>query len=345
MDLPDALTRHQSAIRAEMQTVLEGRNLPLYQMVRYHLGWIDAESRPREGASGKGLRPALCLIAAAACDPSAAAFGRALAGAAALEFIHNYSLVHDDIQDGDRDRHHQPTVWARWGVAQGINAGDALHALAWQALGRARAAGAPASAVLDGMAALNAAGLTMIEGQALDLAFEERTDVTPDAYHDMIARKTGAMIAVSLQLGALLAGADAALAQRLHAAGQSLGLLFQIRDDILGTWGDSAVTGKSSDNDIRRRKKSLPVVHAFTHADAESRARLGRIYQQPTLSDADVRAVLGILDACDARGAADAAVAAHHTAFLRALGAGLPLHPAGAADLRAIAAFLRERTH
>ena len=344
VELPQPLRRDRALVRQEMGAVCADRTLPIYDMARYALGWTEADGSPRGGAVGKGLRPALCLLTAAAFDPSAAARRRALAGAAAVEFVHNFSLVHDDIQDGDRERHHRPSVWAQWGEAQAINVGDALRELAQLALARAHEAGVPAAAVLAADQMLTRAVLEMIEGQYLDLSCESRISVSLDDYLTMVERKTGAILGCSLGLGALLSGATTDAAARLERAGRCLGLAFQIRDDALGIWGDSAATGKSSDNDVRRRKKSYPIVCAFREADGVQRALLDRVYAQPALDDADVDAVAEILSALDARAATDAAAAEHYDAFLRLLD-GCDLRAEGRRDLEEAARFIVRREH
>lgn len=341
MDLPPVLAEPRDMVQAAMRDALGERSLPIYQMVRYALGWVEADGTPRSAAAGKGIRPALTVLAARALDPSAGALRRALPGAAAVEFVHNFSLVHDDVQDRDDERHHRPTVWRQWGDAQAINVGDALRELAQIAILRAQDAGADAETVLAATDTLNRCALDMIEGQYLDLDFETRTDVSVDDYLTMVERKTGAMLGCSLAVGALLATGDREIALRLEHAGRCLGLAFQIRDDALGIWGDSAATGKSSNNDIRRRKKSFPIVYAFAAAaaDLDARAALTRVYQQQTVSDADVRVVTRELDALEARAAAEREAATHHRAFLEAL-AGCALSAPGRADLEAAAHFI-----
>ena len=333
-----------------MRAVVGDRSLPIHDMVRYALGWIEADGSPRSIAAGKGIRPALTLLTARALSPSAATNGQALAGAAAVEFVHNFSLVHDDVQDGDRERHHRPTVWAQWGEAQAINVGDALRELAQIALSRASDAGATPETVLAATDTLNRCALDMIEGQYLDLAYEARTRVSVDDYLTMVERKTGAMLGCSLALGALLAAGDHDIAARvdqaarLEHAGRCLGLAFQIRDDALGIWGESAATGKSSDNDIRRRKKSFPIVYAFTAAGDPARAILDRVYAQTAVSDADVLAVTRELDALHARAAAEDAAGKHYQGFLEALD-GCGLSATGRADLEEAGRFIVRRTY
>jgi len=343
VDLPDGFVRHRAEIADEMRAVLAGRDLPIYDMVRYALGWQESNGAAREGG-GKGIRPSLTLITAEALRPDAAneARKRAVGGAAAIELVHTFSLVHDDIQDGDLERHHRETVWVVWGRAQAINVGDALRELSEHALRRSSEAGVGAESVLAAQRLLSDTTLEMIEGQYMDLEFEGRSDVSVDQYLAMIERKTGAMIGCSMAMAGLLAIDDAATAAILNRAGRRLGLCFQIRDDWLGIWGDSDATGKSSDNDIRRRKKTYPIVYAFERADQSARATLDTIYAQETLSEADVDEVLGILARLGAAQAADAAAAAQLAAFSDETAA-LELSPAATATFDEVAQFMLQR--
>ncbi len=350
MDLPLVLAEPREAVLAEMRAVVGDRTLPIYGMVRYALGWVEAGGGPRSEPAGKGIRPALAVLAGRALDPSDAAGRRALAGAAAVEFVHNFSLVHDDIQDRDDERHHRPTVWRVWGEAQAINAGDSLRELAQSALSRAREAGASAGTVLDAADTLNRCTMDMIEGQYLDLEYEGRRAVSSDDYLTMVERKTGALLGCSLALGALLAGGDRDIAARLEHAGRCLGLAFQIRDDALGIWGDSSATGKSSDNDIRRRKKSYPIVHALEQTAAPEHAALARVYAGDTggdgapVGDEDVRGVMRALDALGARAASERAAGVHYDGFLAAL-ADCGLREEGRASLEEAGRFIVRREH
>src|SRR5690606_32506573 len=180
--------------------------------------------------------------------------------AAAIEMIHNFTLIHDDIQDRSELRRHRPTIWALWGTAQAINAGDALFALGHLMLNATREAGVDPATVLDLSTELHHTTLRIVEGQVLDLGFEDRPEVSPREYLTMISGKTAAIIRYACLAGATVAGADAETAAHLAAFGQSLGMGFQIRDDLLGVWGKPEQTGKPEADDIRRRKKSLPIL-------------------------------------------------------------------------------------
>lgn len=256
----------------EMRAVLATRH-PVqanhYAMMHYHMGWADESLRPRALAAGKRIRPLLCLLA---CEAVGGNPVEALPAAAAIEILHNFSLVHDDIEDGDETRRHRPTLWALWGVPQAINVGDGMFALAFAALLRSvetgSAGGAPSAAGGNGraLAALDRFSricIDLTEGQHLDMSFEEREDVNVAEYLHMIAGKTAALIAGSTSLGALFGGATKQETECLHRFGYNMGMAFQIQDDILGIWGDPQVTGKPAGNDVLRRKKSLPLLYGL----------------------------------------------------------------------------------
>jgi geranylgeranyl diphosphate synthase type I len=267
-------------------------------MIPYHFGY-DAPGTMR---AGKRLRPQLLLRTAL---EESGRIECALDAAVAIEILHNYSLVHDDIEDGDELRHGRTTIWARYGVAQGINAGDALCAISYLTLLHEEAVVPPGSVVAM-LGVLHEANLRMCEGQALDIGFETRSVVTMPEYLEMIAGKTGALFAASCELGALAAGAATARAKEYARLGRAYGLAFQIRDDVLGTWGSSAVTGKPSGADIGRRKWSFPVVWALDTPPSPERDVVARAYARNARLDADgVGEVIAALERLGARAAAD----------------------------------------
>jgi geranylgeranyl diphosphate synthase type I len=242
-------------------------------MAAYHMGWADRDGREDEGAPGKLLRPSLCLWACSAVGRGPEA---ALPLATAIEWAHNFTLVHDDIQDGDRQRRHRETVWSVWGVAQGINAGDAIHAFAFEVLLRP---GPLAARRLRAGHALARAIREVVEGQCLDIALEGRLRAGTAAYLRMARAKTGALLGASLAGGALLGGAAGGVARRLRRAGELLGLAFQVRDDWLGTWGEPALTGKSRDGDLARRKVTYPVTAGYAAMTGPERRRFRRLFE------------------------------------------------------------------
>ncbi|MCS6826424.1 MAG: polyprenyl synthetase family protein [Caldilinea sp.] len=252
-------------LEAEMRTVLAGREPATaahYGMIHYHMGWVDADFRPVTLSAGKRLRPLLCLMA---CQEVGGDPAQALPAAAALEILHNFSLVHDDIEDGDAQRRHRPTVWAIWGVPQAINAGDAMFALAFAALQRLSLHRVPSQTVLSALQLFTETCVALTEGQHLDISFERRDCVSVEEYMRMIQGKTAALIGASVAIGGLVGGAQPSVDASLRRFGQLIGLAFQIQDDILGVWGDPMVTGKAAGADILRRKKSLPLLHALNH--------------------------------------------------------------------------------
>ncbi|HEY9086166.1 MAG TPA: polyprenyl synthetase family protein [Candidatus Tyrphobacter sp.] len=275
-ELPSILTLYPARVASAMRTAALAPRSMTGRMSGYHMGWLDETGHERRSVTGKLIRPSLCLWA---CDACGGDTENALAAATALEWVHNFTLVHDDIQDGDRDRHGRPTLWTLWGVAQGINAGDALHALAFRVLTES---GADPERTLRAVRALSTATLEVVEGQCLDLALEGRVQVPVHGYLRMVRAKTGALLGAALEIGALIAGASPATARRYRRAGYLLGLAFQMRDDWLGTWGDSAITGKSSAGDIGRRKASFALVAAYHALPPHEQRRLLDAFAQRT---------------------------------------------------------------
>ena len=299
--LPGMFVRYKDWIEEALgRSVPETSGADVELILRYHLGWVDRDGVPAASSSsqGKALRPTLCLFA---CEAVTGSCDRALPAAAALELIHNFSLLHDDIQDQDLERRHQPTAWSLWGIPRALAAGDAMHSTGDLAALGAEGQGVSPQVTLRVSEILTGCCLAMIEGQCLDLEFEGRTDITTGEYLHMIACKTGALIRCGLETGALLAEGDEATVQAFASFGEGLGRAFQIRDDYLGIWGDEATLGKATGNDIRRRKKSYPVVFALERADGAALTDLQRIYCQTELAEDDVQRVLAILDEVGAR--------------------------------------------
>ncbi|MFP8884035.1 MULTISPECIES: polyprenyl synthetase family protein [Streptomyces] len=241
---------------------------PMDSVAAYHFGWIDAQGDPASGDGGKAVRPALALLSAEAAGAEPAT---GVPGAVAVELVHNFSLLHDDLMDGDEQRRHRDTVWKVHGPAQAILVGDALFALAGEVLlelGTAEAAHATRRLTL--------ATRKLIDGQAQDISYEHREKVTVAECLEMEGNKTGALLACATSIGAVLGGADEATADALEAYGHHLGLAFQAVDDLLGIWGDPASTGKLPWSDLRQRKKSLPVVAALA-GGGPAAERLGEL--------------------------------------------------------------------
>ena len=268
-------------------SVRDGPTAGLYEMMRYHLG-LDAS-----GSSGKRMRPLLGLLAYSSIRGD---YHAALPGAAAVELGHNFSLVHDDIEDADRERRHRATLWAVHGIPQAINAGDMLFTLSRVALHRLSDLGFSDAKVLRLMRLYDMTCLALCEGQYLDIWASERTEpMSVELYFDMIGRKTAALIAASVEAGAILATDDEEIIARYHAFGWALGVAFQLNDDLLGIWGDQAKTGKEP-TDVARHKMTLPVIYAFEHAGPEDRARLEAIWRTDVPHDGQVAEAVALIE-------------------------------------------------
>ncbi len=310
----DPFARYLPALEATLQAVVArppaGPTL-LYGMLRYHLGWADADFQPVQVETGKRLRPIFLLLA---CEAQGGAWQPALPAAAAVELLHNFSLIHDDIEDRDTSRRGRPTLWTLWGEAQAINAGDALFALGYQALFGLWEAGVPPERIRSVQTRYNETVLRLTEGQCRDIAFESQSTVDEAAYVQMIEGKTAALLGLSCELGGLIAGAPAGQTTALREFGEALGLAFQMEDDHLGLWGDPARTGKAAGADLLRRKKTLPILHGLAHS-AEFRALLAR----PTLDEHDVATGLALLEATGSRTHTLERAATYHAQALTAL--------------------------
>ena len=263
------------AIELELQRQVARLNQPrtsnFYEMLTYHMGWTG-EGAGNE-ATGKRIRPLLVLLTTAACNVNdngkvvldssiKHAWLRAVSGAAAVELIHNFSLVHDDIQDNSKKRRGRDTLWVKWGAPMAINAGDALFVIANQAI-TDLIAHYPADVVVNAARILNDTCLDLTRGQFLDMSYEERNDLNIEDYWPMVGGKTSALLSACTQIGAVLGSAEEAEQEAYRLFGYHLGLAFQVQDDILGIWGDEAVTGKSAASDLVEGKNSLPILYGL----------------------------------------------------------------------------------
>jgi geranylgeranyl diphosphate synthase type I len=292
MSLPTPAMRQaiQDAMHASFPDV-EARVARFYAMQQYHLGWRDAQLVPTRSDPGKLLRPYLVLLA---CQAVGGRPEQALPLAAGIQFVHDFTLIHDDIQDVSATRRGRATVWSLWGIAHGITAGDSMFVLAHLAVHRLCEAGVPAAVTLEVLRRFDETILAVCEGQYLDCSYEGNLDITEEDYLAMISRKTATLLGAATGLGALVGGADPTTVQALYDVGLNLGIAFQIQDDILGIWGDPVVTGKPNAADLYRRKVSLPIIRAIRNR--EQGKALARFYRQETISDADVWQMLAILD-------------------------------------------------
>lgn len=296
---PQSLSsRYQPDLDAELRSMVGDSSLPLYHMMRYHLGWVDASGQNRPEKGGKLLRPGLCLLS---CESAGGDWHQALPAAAAVELMHNFTLIHDDIEDEDRERRGMATVWDVWGQPQAINVGDAMHILSQLALFKLEEKGVAASTVLRAARLMDETCLRLCEGQYLDISYEERIDIGIDDYMEMIKGKTADLFACSLKLGAIVGTDDEQIIEGLNQFGNNLGMAFQIQDDVLGIWGEDSKTGKSSSSDIMKKKKTLPTIYGIEKTEPEQRSELLRVYAQPKVSDEDIPVVLQILNDVSAR--------------------------------------------
>lgn len=302
MNGEEILNRHLGMIDAEIKQTFNGHDFPkpLYDIMQYHLGWLDEDLKQVDQYVGKRFRPTMCLLTYNALS---GVYDKAIAAAASLELIHNFSLIHDDIEDLDPARRHKPTVWKVWGVPHAINIGDGMHVMANLAALRLIELNVTHSKIVDIMLILNRSVLKLCEGQYLDMSFEGKTDVTIDMYLEMVYRKTAALIEASTYIGAILATNDKKIAEHFKNFGRKIGIAFQIVDDIIGIWQQTENTGKPVASDIRNKKKTLPVLYAFENSTKENIKVLEETYKQDVLSDEDVDLILGVLDEVDAEGA------------------------------------------
>lgn len=291
------------AVEAEMRANLrvdDAHDSPaaeMYGMMQYHMGWLNSRLEPDEIPAGKRIRPVLALLTCAAAGGD---WYQAVPAAAAIELLHNFTLIHDDIQDNSSTRRGRDTVWQLWGMPQAINAGDAMFALAHAALYRLTDHGVDPAVVVAAARRFDYTCLLLTEGQYHDMRFEHLEDVAVDDYLHMIGGKTAALLALCGELGALIAGASPETVAHYADFARDLGLAFQVKDDILGIWGDEETIGKSAATDVETRKKTLPVLYGLEKSDT-----LRRLYSQPETESGFVATVVALLDQAGARAYAE----------------------------------------
>lgn len=283
---PLALAAARGRVDASLATVVDRLCPDSRRVCAYHFGWEDAAGDPTDARGGKALRPALAFLSARAAHAHPE---DAVAAATAVELVHNFSLLHDDVIDGDDRRRHRATAWRLFGEGRAILAGDDLLNLASTVLIEA-----PSPHRMEALTCLSEAVMELNRGQYADLAFEYRLDVSIPECLDMAKAKTGALISCSTSLGAVLAGAPAAVIDGLTSFGRHLGLAFQAVDDLLGIWGEPMTTGKPIGSDLRQKKKTLPVVFALRAGDGCG-DQLRRILSREVVGDADAASAMELL--------------------------------------------------
>jgi geranylgeranyl diphosphate synthase, type I len=283
--IPEMLSAIEGELQKQVARLDEPRIYPFHEMLTYHMGWTGEGAGPE--AAGKRIRPLMLLLCTAA---GSASWQLALPAAAAVELVHNFSLVHDDIEDNSDKRRGRTTVWKKWGMPQGINAGDGLFVLSNLALTDLEA-GYPAETILRAAKILHQTCLDLTRGQFLDISYEDCTDLTVEDYWPMVSGKTAALLSTCCQIGALLGGADEARQEAYRAFGYYLGLAFQVQDDILGIWGNEALTGKSAASDLVDGKKSLPVLFGL-----EKKGEFAKRWGQGSIRAEEVRELAKLLE-------------------------------------------------
>lgn len=291
----EILCRNKVAVDIELKDILSERTGILYDMINYQFGWSKEEHATGFVQEHDRLRSNLCI---AVCEAICGNFKKSISGAAALELIHNFSLVHDDVQEGRPGEESAPTLWWRWGPAQAINAGDGLHTLGRLALLRLNKQSINPAVTMQAISIVDTASLRFCEGQHTSLEFQERLDITIDGYLNMAKQKTGALISAATQLGALLGGANGDVVNKFAAYGDKIGLVYQLRSDILSLWEPDRASGRE---DLVTKKKSFPVVFVFANGDFKLKRELGSIYSNRILSVDHVASIQKIAESAGAK--------------------------------------------
>jgi geranylgeranyl diphosphate synthase type I len=334
LEISALLSEMRAAIEADLKAALQplqqGSASPIGEMVAYHLGWNQS------GAEGKRVRPLLTLLCCGAVNEK---WQSALPAASAIEWIHNFSLIHDDIQDQSKTRRGRETLWARQGIAQAINTGDAVFALARLTTQRLIDFGIASEVILRTQALLDQACLELTVGQHLDIAFEDRPSVQINEYMDMIGGKTGALLYAACASGAIIAGADIDKFNHFGEFGRNVGLAFQMYDDLLGIWGDASSTGKPAGDDLRSRKKTLPILYGIQNAKS-----VQELWEGPLSDDDQIRDMILALEEAGARAHVVNQAEEFTEHALSALKQAQPLQPFGE-ELEKLARQLLQREH
>ncbi len=334
MTLPGVLERSRALVDPALRSTIGRLQSGLRSLAEYHFGWTEIDGSTSQIASGKGLRPALAVLSAEAVGGTGK---EAVPGAVAVELVHNFSLMHDDIIDADKERRHRASVWSAFGIDEAVISGDALHNLAYQVLLEE-----PSQSRLFAAKRLSEATAAMIAGQAADMAFDDQPIVSLNECVAMEAGKTGALLAYSASVGAVLAGANLTQIVGLEKFGLELGCAFQAVDDVLGIWGDAERTGKPVGNDLRERKKSLPVVAALEMGGRTADELLTIYGKVGDLTDSDVLRAKAVLEDAGGREHAEAFAKGRLVVAIDAL-EDLGLEQSAVDEFKDLARFMVER--
>ena len=328
MTLPQFTSDLSDVLEKELTGIVKSRDIPLYDMMSYHMGWQGAPGIDESPLPQQRTRGVLCLLA---CRALGGDYSSAMPAAAAVELVQSFTEVHDDVQGGQPQRDGRDVLWWVWGPAQAINAGDGLHALARLALFQLLDRGASPEMVFKAVHLMDKASLEVCEGRFMDLEAQERIDLSIESYMKMARGKTGALFACAMQLGALIGGGDEDAVESLGTCGYEFGLATQIRDDMLALWGNGSEEDVPS-TEVMNKKKLFPAVYALENANVHDKRRMGDIYFKRVLDPDDVVALRQVIEEMGARDATEQAFRHHCDEALSALD-GSPIGPEGKGPL------------
>lgn len=336
------LTRYTAEVETTIQQVLANTPPRLQNMVKYHFGWLDQNLQPSDSGRGKMLRSTLNLLVFEALTGG---YKEALPVAAALEMIHNFSLLHDDVEDNGTERRGRATVWTIWGKSRAINAGDFLFSMAFHCLHQLDTTTFAPETILTVFRQFSHTCGVLVAGQDADMRFEDRLDVSTDMYLEMISQKTAALIELAMVSGATLATSDQTIVNHYRQFAHNIGLAFQVRDDILGIWGEATETGKSTTDDLRYKKKTLPIIYMLTKVEGDRADKLRAYYTRPEpLTEVEIEVVRDCLAWARAYDYAQTITRQYHEAAFAALD-NLQVTNEAQTGLITLAKFLVDRTY
>ena len=332
MTLPDLVTRYQESLESTLKTTLEDRQHPLYHLIKYQMGWMD-EDGARQFEPSLRLHPTLTL---SICEALGGDTSKANPGAMAIEMLHQFTRVHDDIQDGTPDHGSRPSVWWVWGPAQAINTGDALHVLGRLLLFNMGSAGVSTDQVLGATQIMDDALLEFFEGQHQDLQFQDQLTVSQDSYLKMAAYRSGALLGCAAQIGALVAGGQKAVQESCKEAGRKLGLALHLQHDINELWNN-----KPDWSPISIARRSYPVVYAIETGPVSVKREIGSLFATRVLDPRDLPRLVDLLDEVDARTHATLTVQSAQAVFISKL-VGIGVEQNRLAEFETLAGYLIE---